>query len=125
MIGNLQGFLIWMFGSIPLQKRAERQVPPWVGRNFKLTYPRMRGDDISAWQDQAGGVVVNGWYEEQDVERCKQIQEDAKENEQDIVDDAYSERRNFKKNLEDERSTFYQIAGGPPPQGDYTILTHE
>ena len=85
----------------------------------------MRGDDISAWQDQAGGVVVNGWYEEQDVERCKQIQEDAKENEQDIVDDAYSERRNFKKNLEDERSTFYQIAGGPPPQGDYTILTHE
>ena len=74
MIGNLQGFLIWMFGSIPLQKRAERQVPPWVGRNFKLTYPRMRGDDISAWQDQAGGVVVNGWYEEQDVERCKQIQ---------------------------------------------------
>lgn len=55
-------------------KKNARQTAPFTGRKFIYTYPNMRGDDIACWQDQAGGLVVDGYYKKEDAERCKQIQ---------------------------------------------------
>ena len=54
--------------------KNDRQKPTWSGRKFILKHPYMTGDDIAAWQDMAGGLVVDGWYESEDAERAKRIQ---------------------------------------------------
>ncbi len=56
------------------KKKNARQITPFAGREFIYTYPNLRGDDIAAWQDQAGGLIVDGYYKKEDSERCKQIQ---------------------------------------------------
>jgi len=56
------------------KKKNARQVAPFTGRKLFYTYPHLRGDDVSAWQDQAGGLVIDGYYKKEDAERCKQIQ---------------------------------------------------
>ena len=58
-----------------MQKRKNaRQIPNWSGRVLYHDYPNLNGDDVAAWQDQAGGVVVDGYFKKEDAERCKQIQ---------------------------------------------------
>ena len=55
-------------------KKNNRQTPPFTGRTFIYTYPNLKGDDIACWQDQVGGLVIDGYYNKEDAERCKQIQ---------------------------------------------------
>tara|TARA_Y100000004_G_C8817048_1_gene370240 strand:- start:153 stop:401 length:249 start_codon:yes stop_codon:yes gene_type:complete len=56
------------------KKKNARQSAPFSGRKLVYVYPNLRGDDIACWQDQVGGLVVDGYYKKEDAERCKQIQ---------------------------------------------------
>lgn len=67
--------MILTLGNLLLQiKKNARQTAPFTGRKFIYTYPNLKGDDIACWQDQVGGLVIDGYYKKEDAERCKQIQ---------------------------------------------------
>lgn len=55
-------------------RKAKRQAPKWNGRIFIVSAPYVKGDDVSQWQDAAGGLTVDGVYGNNSRKRCKEIQ---------------------------------------------------
>ena len=55
-------------------RKAQRQAPKWSGRIFLVSVPYVKGDDVSQWQDAAGGLTADGIYGRKSEARCKEIQ---------------------------------------------------
>ncbi len=55
-------------------RKAQRQAPKWNGRILVVQAPYIKGDDVSQWQDAAGGLTVDGVYGRNSAKRCREIQ---------------------------------------------------
>ena len=55
-------------------RKAQRQAPKWNGRILLVQAPLIKGDDVSQWQDAAGGLTVDGIYGQSSRKRCREIQ---------------------------------------------------